>query len=275
MKHYILTYSADFDPRVPHFLKGALTPERVEKYTDVDVASLSEYWVRRDARYAFSGPVWFISRERKVDLDFYPVLDGFIASDRMIDIIGGCSNDVISVLPVQMVDEKGERNSARPMNFCQPLHRVAVCNLARMDINGRFHDELGSTNRLSESGDSEVVCALDVVLKENLPCLVSAIDIASKPIVISGGLAQQLNLADLRGVRLVNTDDILVVDIMPNGPQGYISTSPHWRLRSDLDIWLKANGLPDRNSLFDPQATMLPPEIAAQIEAAKARLRTH
>lgn len=270
MKHYILTYSADHDPRVSHFLRGTLTPERVKKYTDVDLGMFRDFWVDRELRYVLSEPLWFVSREHVVDLDFYPALDGFIASDRMVNIINDKSNRSVSALPVQMIDESGNGNSAREMNFCQPLRRLNVCDLDRMDIGGCLNEELDSANKLSGSGGREVVCALNIVLRDDVPPFVKAIDIAFQPIIVSGKLAQRIEDEDLQGVRLIDTNDISVVDIMPNGPGGYIRTSPHWQLRSDLETWRRSNGLPNRHSLLDPELVALPPEIAAQIEAAKS-----
>lgn len=100
MKYYILAYSADHDPRVPHFLKGTLTLEGVRKYTDVDLGMFRDSWVDRKSRYVLSEPLGFISRERAVDLDFYPALDGFIASDRMVSIINEDVDSSVYARPV-------------------------------------------------------------------------------------------------------------------------------------------------------------------------------
>ena len=236
MTYHILTYSADHDQRVPPFLKGQLAPARLKRYTDLDHEPRDKHWSASKSRYVFDGPLWFTSREKRINLDFYPTHDGFLASDRLIDLLAQHVPEGLHLHPVEMVHENGQANAAQKMSFCQIRERRAACDLARMDIDGAIHSELAGSNRVQKLRDRMVVaCALEIVLKPDLPRWFEATDIVPSGFLVDDGVRGALEKADLLGTRFVDLRDVAIVDFMPSGPGGYSLLGPQWRLRSDLD----------------------------------------
>lgn len=269
MAYHILTYSADHDPRVPPFLKGRLAPTRLRRYTDLDHAPRDQHWSEAEARYIFDGPLWFTSREERIDLDFYPALDGFLASDRLINLLGQHVPEGLHVHPVEMVHESGRANAARKLSFCQIRDRRAACDLPCMDIDGALHPELAGPNRVRMlRGRTVLACALEIVLKPDLPHWFVATDIVPFCFLVDDGVRAELDAADPVGARFIDLRDVAIVDFMPMSSSGYTLQAPQWRLRTDLDIWRERNGMPIRDQFFDPSKPDA--EIAALIAEAAA-----
>lgn len=267
MPYHILTYSADHDPRVPPFLKGRLAPVRLRRYTDLDHEPRDKHWNEVELRYAFDGLLSYTSREKLIDLDFYPNHDGFLASDRLIDLLQFHASDGLHIHPVEMVDENGRGNSVRTMSFCQIHDRQAACDLSCMDIDGAAHLELAGPNRIQVlRGRTVVTCALEIVLKPALPRWFEATDIVPFGFLVDDGVRAELEKADLAGIHFVDLRDVVIVDFMPMSSSGYSLRGPQWRLRADLDVWRKLNGPPVRDQFFDPSKPDA--EIAALMKAA-------
>ena len=87
MEHSVLCYAGIADARFPPFLRGALSPVRAARFDTITADTLRPWWDADASRYRFDGPLFFVSREKRVDLDFYPVADGFLASAPLVAIL--------------------------------------------------------------------------------------------------------------------------------------------------------------------------------------------
>jgi hypothetical protein len=252
MTYHIMIYSADRDPKVPHFLKGSLSPVQVKKYDHVTDDMLAPYWNASEGRYLFDCPLWFISREKNITLDFYPQLDGFLASDALIGVIETFEPESLRITPVTMVDEKGSPNTKKQMSFCQVIKMDTVCNLTEMDIDGTFHPEIASSNRVEWSdGHLMPVAAVRIHLKSGMADIVLAKDIPPMANVVSARLMSAITQSGQIGTHFVNIEDIVIVDFMPGQADGYYLSKPMWRERANVSRWA-AHGPVDRTKFVDP-----------------------
>jgi hypothetical protein len=268
MFYHILTYSADHDRRVAPFLRGRLAPVQLRRYTDLDGEPRDNHWSEAEFRYVFDGPLWYTSRERRIDLDFYPIYDGFLASNRLIGLLERHIPSGLRVHPVEMVHEDGQSNSTRKMSFCQIRDRRPACDLSCMDIGGAIHPELAGPNRIQTlRGRTVVACAQSIVLQPNLPRWFEATDVIPFGFLVDDGVRTECEKADLVGLRFVDLREVVIVDFMPSASSGYSLQGPQWRLRDDLNTWREINGPPIRDQFFDPSKP--DPEIAALIANAK------
>lgn len=257
MSYHILGYSADHDRRVPPDLRGALSC-----VSDQD--RVLPNWSEAKGRFVVDGPLWYRSRETAIDLDFYPTHDGFLASDRLVDLLHHHAPDGLRLHPVEMVDGRGRPNAVRRMRFCQLRNRQPACDLALMDIDGAVHPELAGANQVQMwCGRTVIARAMELVLKPGLPAWFEATDIAPFGFLVSDRVRTDLVQADMLGVRCVDLKDVAIVDFMPGVADGYWLQQPQWRLREDLALWQRTNGRPDRNRFLDPAKP--PADIAALI----------
>lgn len=113
------------------------------------------------SRYRFDGPLFFVCREKRVDLDFYPVAGGFLASAPLLAILTRLAPAGLVLTEVTMVEERGTPNAREVMTFRQAVDRRGVRDPARMDIGGARHPELDSPDRAERShGVARSVTAL-------------------------------------------------------------------------------------------------------------------
>jgi hypothetical protein len=270
--HHLLIYSADHDPRVPPFLNGALTAVPVKRFIDVGAQTNAPWFNAAERRYRFQGPLWFVSREQRIDLDFYPAADGFLASDRMLQVLETSVPQSIRALPVAMVDEDGRDNTARPMLFCQIMHRRIACDLDRIASNMAHHAVLDAGNSVeTRDGRRVIVRAASVPLAMGLPDLLEAEDLPPPAMLASDDLISAAMQADLLGVRFISIADIAVVDFWPMEPGRYSLCHPHWVQHQKLDTWRRLNGPPQRAAFNDPRKPS-DPAVAALVQSAIERI---
>lgn len=260
--HFICCYAADHDKRVPPFLQGALSPTSDIRYGQITRETLAPYWDEASFRYRFDAPLFFVSREKLVALDFYPTADGFLASPALVEILARLAPDAVRRIDVAMIDERGRSNSRHAMSFCQVIDRRAVCDVARMDIDGAYQPEIDGPNRIAQGPDGvSIVAALHVVLQPDLPDLVAPAEIPDILALSSSDVREACLEADIAGLRFVPVSEIMVVDFFPGGPGGFSKTRPQWRERRDLDVWPRPVV---RANMFDPGAS--PAEARRKLE---------
>ena len=252
MSHHILAYGADRDPRVPHFLKGEITPVRVRSYMDVTNETLRPYWNEKAFAYEFGDRLFYVSREKEIDLDYYPVADGFLGSDALVEAISKIAPDALRLTDVEMIHESGRPNSAKRMHFCRAKRIDRVCDLSRMDIDGAHHTSIDGPNRIDRvDGHQEIGCAVTVALKAGLPAVFATREIPRLTTLVSDAIREACLAGDFVGPHFIPVDDIVVVDFMSDGGGRYSKMQAHWRARRDLDLWLP----PVRRSELDDPST--------------------
>lgn len=250
MTYYLMIYSADRDPRVPSYLKGTLSPEKEAGYDDVDSETSHLYWSEESLRYEVPDRLCYVSSEETIDLDYYPVADGFLASERMIEILRSCPSAAVRFRNVDLVNEAGEPNSSNVMHFCQVVDVREACDFARMDIDGTLQPALESPNCVERQGyDTVIKVSAWVSLKDDLPPIFSTREIPNNTLLVDGQMRDRLQHGNLMGLAFIPVEEIAVVDFVSDGEHGFSKTSPHWIERSVLHRW----ELPvDRSKLFDP-----------------------
>lgn len=140
MTHFILSYSGDFDPWVKPFMEGDLAFEITNNIDLIDNSKISAFWSDQLSWYIFSRRIYFVSREKEIDIDFYPLADGFLVSDKFESIINKFSPSSVYT-EISMLNESGLKNSVNKMKFCQITDVQQVSDLSKMDIDGKFlHD---------------------------------------------------------------------------------------------------------------------------------------
>jgi hypothetical protein len=267
--HHLLIYSADHDPRVPPFLRGALTAVPVKRYSDVGAHTNAAWYDAARKRYDFREPLSFIAHEERIDLDFYPVADGFLASQRLEAVLERLAPGSVRAMPVTMTDEAGKPNTARPMRFCQILPRHCVCDVDRLMKDVAHHPDLDGANHVEmRDGRMAVVRAITVPLLADLPGLVEASDLPHPAMLVSDAIATAFGEADLLGVRLVSVAEIAVVDFWPTGPGDYVLRPPQWVQQTKLATWLRLNGRPKRAKFTDHSQPSSDPAIAGLVQGA-------
>lgn len=253
MTHYIMTYAADRDPRVPHYLEGSLSPVRVGRSDAIGAAALQPYWSAGSRRYEFVDDLYFISSETTVDLDYYPVADGYLASERMTEVLQPYAKGAVRCRPVRLVNEAGEPNSSKIMSFCQVVDVRDACDFAAMDIGGTVQTVLDSPNLVERRGpDTVVKVSAWISLKDDLPPIFMTREIQNQTVIVDDRVRDALEAADLLGLAFVPVEEIAVVDFTSNGEHGFSKASPHWIERSVLERWERHV---DRSRLFDPDST--------------------
>jgi hypothetical protein len=271
--HHLLIYSADHDPRVPPFLRGALTAVPVKRYTDVGAHTNAPWYGPATKRYDFREPLYFIAREECIDLDFYPVADGFLASQRLEAVLERLAPGSVRAMPVTMTDESGKPNTARPMRFCQILARQSVCDVDHLLKDPAHHPDLDGVNHVEmRDGGNVVVRTSTVPLLAHLPELVEASDLPHPAMLVSDAIATAFGEADLLGVRLVSVAEIAVVDFWPTGPGDYVLRPPQWVQHTKLATWVQLNGRPARVKFTDHSQPSSDPAIAALVQGALDRI---
>ena len=252
MTHFVLTYGADKDKRLPHFLKGSLTPVKVKKYDQVTRDTLAPYWDEKKSIFKFKNDLFFISRERLVDVDFYPVADGFLASKALVDILLTFASNSVQLTDVEMLNEAGISNSKREMKFCQIIDVKKVCDLSRMDINGAYHKEIDGPNVVEDrNGIKVVTSAAYIILDKNIPNVTRSSDIPSLMALVSQDVRDACTEEGLRGPYFVPVDQVMVVDFMLGSGQSFSKTTPRWQERSVVELWGRKVS---RENFFDPHS---------------------
>lgn len=260
--HHVLAYGADHDPRVPHFLKGSITPVRVRSYMDVTNESLRPFWNEEAFAYEFGDRLFYVSRETRIDLDFYPAADGFLASSALVEAVAKIAPDALRLTDVEMLHESGKPNSAKRMHFCRARRVDRVCDLSRMDIDGAHHVSIDGPNRIDRIDGHQVIgCAVSVALRDGLPAFFATREIPRLTTMVSDAIRDVCLGGDFVGPHFIPVEDIVVVDFMSNGGGHYSTTSPGWRARRDLDLWLPPVR---RSEMFDPGS---PEEARRMLEA--------
>lgn len=252
MTHFILTYGADKDKRLPHFLKGSLTPVKVKKYDQVTRDTLAPYWDEKEGIFKFRSDLFFISREKAVDIDFYPVADGFLASKAFVDILLTFASSSIQSTNVEMINEAGVSNSQQEMKFCQIIDVKQVCDLERMDINGSYHKEIDGPNTVEERNGIKIVTSAEyIILDKNIPNVTRSIDIPSLMALVSQDVRDACTREGLRGPYFVPVSEVMVVDFMLGSGQTFSKVKPHWQERSVVELWGREVR---REHFFDPRS---------------------
>lgn len=250
MTYYLMIYSADRDPRVPSCLKGTLSPEKEAGYDDEDRNTSHLHWSEECRKCEFPDRLYYVSPEETISLDYYPVADGFLASERMIAILRSCPGAAVLFRDVDLVNEAGEPNSSNVMHFCQVVDVREACDFARMDIDGILQPTLDSSNCVERQGSDTVIkVAAWVSLKDDLPPIFSTREIPNTTLLVNGQMRDRLQDGNLMGLAFIAVEEIAVVDFVSDAEHGFSKTSPHWIERSVLHRW----ELPvDRSKLFDP-----------------------
>lgn len=250
MTYHLMIYAADRDPRVPSYLKGTLSPEKAVAYETADSGALQSYWSEESRRYEFPDGLYYVSSEETVDLDYYPQADGFLASERMVEILRSFTGAAVRSRTVDLVNEAGEPNSSNVMYFCQVVDVREVCDFAHMDIDGALQPALDSPNCVERKGSDTVIkVSAWVSLKDDLPPIFSTREIPNNTLLVNDRMRDRLQDGNLTGLAFIPVEEIAVVDFFSHGEHGFSKTSPQWIERKVLHLW----GLPvDRSKLFDP-----------------------
>jgi hypothetical protein len=272
LMHHLLIYSADHDPRVPPSLGGNLTPVPVRRSQDITQATLAPWWNAAARRYDFNGPLQLVSREALVDLDFYPAADGFVASERLLALLDRQAAGSFRSTAIELIDEEGRPNSARPMQFCQILARQPVVDHAALGADPKHHPALDGANLVEErDGRLMIIRAMRVPLRPGLPALVEADDLPKPAMLVSERLRLAFREHDIVGARLIPAADIAVVDFWPDGPGAYAERAPNWIERSRLDVWTEYNGSPERARFITQASRLADPEVARLLAGVRER----
>ncbi|MGL4234585.1 Imm43 family immunity protein [Tabrizicola sp.] len=274
MTYHILTYSGDYDRRVPPFIEGGLTLSPVKNISEIDHQAHRKFFNDDERKAVFPEPLWFISKSKSINLDYYPFNPGFLASERFVNLLQSYVPDNLRVQSITMLSNKGQSNTTHQMFFCQIINSVTVCDLTKMDIDGAYHPELDSPNRVEyQDGQPRLICALRLVLKPSLAPISLAHDIPlwANVLIVSQEVRDRMSAEDIMGARFVSTDDVMVVDFIPNGPGSFSILGPSWRERADLDRWKNHGYWPvDRKTMFDPKRAPVHPLIAEMLKKSQS-----